>query len=99
MPTLTFHAPAHVARAIRAAAMKRGQRVAQFLLTSAEAAAAAESEPGPICDLEKLAIDGMAFAALRASQDRARALGLDKMTPAQIRATIKVSRRERRTKR
>lgn len=73
--------------------------MAQFLLASAEAAVAAESGPGPIRDPKKLAIDGMAFAALRASQDRARALGLDKMTPAQIRATIKVSRRERRTKR
>ena len=95
MPTLSFHAPAPVARAIRSAARKRGQKVSRFLLTSAEAAAAAEPVSGLARELEKLAIDSMALTALRHSQTRARELGLDKMTPAQIRAEIKASRRER----
>ena len=95
MPTLPFHAPAPVARASRAAAKKRGQKVSRFLLTSAETAAAAEPVSGLARELEKLAIDSMALTALHHSQVRARELGLDKMTPAQIRAEIKASRRER----
>ncbi len=95
MPTLSFHAPGPVARSIRAAAKKRGQKVSRFLLASAEAAAAAEPVSGLARELEKLAIDSMALTALHQSQARAKELGLDKMTPAQIRAEIKASRRER----
>lgn len=95
MPTLSFHAPAPVARAIRTAAKKRGQKVSRFLLASAEAAAAAEPVSGLARELEKLAIDSMAVTALQRSQARASELGLDKMTPTQIRAEIKASRRDR----
>ena len=96
MPTLSFHAPAPVARAIRAAAKKRGQKVSRFLLASAEAAAAGEPVFGLGRELEKLAIDSMALTALHRSQARAKELGLDKMTPARITAEIKAARRERR---
>lgn len=95
MPTLSFHAPAPVARAIRTAARKRGQKVSRFLLASAEAAAKAEPVSGLARELEKLAIDSMALTALHQSQARARELGLDRMTPAQIKAEIKASRRAR----
>jgi len=98
MPTLSFHAPAPVAKAIRTAAKKRGQKVSRFLLESAENAASAEPVSGLGRELEKLAIESMALTALHRSQARASDLGLDKMTPAQIRTEIKASRRERRSR-
>lgn len=97
MPTLSFHAPAPVARAIRAAAKKRGQKVSRFLLTSAETAAAAEPVSGLARELEKLAIDSMALTALHQVRTRAKETGLDNMTPREITAVIKRTRHERRT--
>ncbi|MCC6415215.1 MAG: hypothetical protein IT582_04840 [Opitutaceae bacterium] len=96
MPTLSFHAPAPVVRAIRAAAKKRGQKVSRFLLASAETAVTAEPVSGLARELEKLAIDSMALTALHRVQARAKETGLDKMTPREITALIKRSRRERR---
>jgi len=87
-----------VARAIRAAAKKRGQKVSRFLLASAESAAVADPISGLARELEKLAIDSMALTALHRSQTRAKELGLDEMTPAQIRKEIKASRREHRSR-
>jgi phage terminase Nu1 subunit (DNA packaging protein) len=95
MPTLSFHAPAPVARAIRAAAKQRGQKVSRFLLASAEAAVTTEPVSGLARELEKLAIDSMAQTALQRSQARAKELELDRMTPARIRAEIMAARRER----
>jgi hypothetical protein len=94
MPTLSFYAPAPAARAIRTAAKKRGLKVSQFLLASAKAAVTGESVSS---HTRTLAIGNRALAALRDSQERARSLGLDKMTPTQIRAIIKASHKARRT--
>jgi hypothetical protein len=87
-----------VAKIIRTAAKKRGQNVSRFLLTSAEAAASSEPVSGLARELEKFAIDSMAITALQRVQARAKETGFDKMTPREITALIKRSRRERRTK-
>lgn len=95
MATLSFHAPDSTDRKIRAAAKKQGVKVSRYLLTVAEQAA----EGGPVSglgrELEKLAIEGMALAALGRVRARAAATGADKLTPAQITATIKAARRAR----
>ena len=95
MATLSFHAPASTARRIRTAAKKHGVPVSRFLRETAERAAAGEPVSGLGRELEKLAIDAMAVAALSRIRDRAAATGLDKMTPAKISAVIKVTRRAR----
>jgi hypothetical protein len=95
MATLSFHAPSVTARRIRAAARKRGIPVSRFLRETAERAAAGEPVSGLGRELEKLAIDGMAIAALSRIRSRAADAGLDKMTPTQITAVIKATRRAR----
>lgn len=96
MATLSFHAPAATARKIRTAARKRGIPMSRFLRETAERAAEGEPVSGLGRELEKLAIDSMAIVALEHTRARARALGLDRMTPAAITAEIKAARRERR---
>lgn len=95
MATLSFHAPETTERKIRAAAKKQGVKVSRYLLTVAEQA----SEGGPVTglgrELEKLAIEGMALAAVGRIRARAAATGADKLTPAQITASIKAARRAR----
>jgi hypothetical protein len=95
MSTLSFHAPDAIDRKIRAAARKRGVNVSRYLLSVAEQA----TEAGPITglgrELEKLAIDGMALAAVSRIRARAAQTGADKATPAQITAAIKAARRAR----
>ena len=95
MATLSFHAPAGTARRIRSAARKRGVPVSRFLRESAERATAGEPLSGLGRELEKLAIDSMALAALARIRARAATTGLAKMTPAQITAVIKATRRAR----
>ncbi len=46
-------------------------------------------------ELEKLAIDGMALAAIGRIRARAATTGADKFTPAEITASIKAARRAR----
>ena len=46
-------------------------------------------------ELEKLAVDSMAIVALDRIRSRAAATGLGKMTPEQITAAIKATRRAR----
>ena len=57
------------------------------------------ADGGPVTglgrELEKLAIDGMALAALGRIRARAAATGADQLTPAQIKASIKAARRAR----
>ena len=96
MATLSFHAPAATARKIRTAARKRGLPMSRFLRETVERAADGEPVSGLGRELEKLAIDSMAVASLARTRARAKALGLDRMTPAQITAEIKAARRERR---
>ena len=95
MATLSFHAPALTERKIRSAARKRGIPVSRFLRETAELAAAGI----PSTDLgrarEKYAIDSMALVSFARTRERAKANGLDKMTPAQITAVIKATRRAR----
>ncbi len=95
MATLSFHAPVSTDRKIRAAAKKQGVKVSRYLLTVVEQAA----EVGPVTglgrELEKLAIEGMALAALGRIRARAAATGADQLTPAQITASIKAARRAR----
>ena len=92
MATLSFHAPAPVARKVRAAAKKRGVKVSRYLLSVAEQASDGAPVSGLGRELEKLAIDGMALAAAGRIRARAAVFGADKLTPAQIRAAIKASR-------
>jgi hypothetical protein len=95
MATLSFHAPESTDRKIRAAAKKQGVKVSRYLLTVAERAAEGEPVSGLGRELEKLAIDGMALAALGRIRARATTTGADKLTPAQITASIKAARRAR----
>ena len=96
MATLSFHAPTATARKIRTAARKRGIPMSRFLRETAERAADGEPVSGLGRELEKLAIDSMAIVALERTRAKAKALGLDQMTPAEITAEIKAARRERR---
>jgi len=93
MATLSFHAPAGTARKIRSAARKRGIPISRFLRETAERAAADEPLSGLGRELEKLAIDSMALVSLDRIRTRAAATGLEKMTPTQITAVIKATRR------
>jgi len=95
MATLSFHAPATIERKIRTAARKRGIPMTRFLRETAERAADGEPVSGLGRELEKLAIDSMAIASLARIRSRAKALGLDRMTPAAITAEIKATRRAR----
>jgi hypothetical protein len=96
MATLSFHAPSATARKIRAAARKRGIPMSRFLRETAERAAEGEPVSGLGHELEKLAIDSMAIVSLERIRAKAAASGLDKMTPKQITAVIKATRRARR---
>jgi hypothetical protein len=93
MATLSFHAPSNTDRKIRNAAKKQGLKVSRYLLNVA--AQAAEGEPASALgrELEKLAIDSMALAAVGRIRARAAATGADRMTPVQITAAIKAARR------
>ncbi len=95
MATLSFHAPDSTDRKIRVAAKKQGVKVSRYLLTVAEQALEGEPVTGLGRELEKLAIDGMALAALGRIRTRAATTGADKLTPAQITATIKAARSAR----
>jgi hypothetical protein len=95
MATLSFHAPTATARKIRTAARKRGLPMSRFLRETAERAAADEPVSGLGRELEKLAVDSMAIVALDRIRSRAAATGLGKMTPEQITAAIKATRRAR----
>lgn len=95
MATLSFHAPAATDRKIRAAAKKQGVNVSRYLLTVAEQAAESGPTTGLGRELEKLAIDGMALAAVGRIRERAAATGADKMSPARIKAAIKAARTAR----
>lgn len=95
MATLSFHAPASTDKKIRTAAKKQGLKVSRYLLTVAEQAAAGGPMTGLGRELEKLAIDGMALAALGRIRARAATSGADKLTLAQVTAAIKASRRAR----
>ncbi|HEY8837065.1 MAG TPA: hypothetical protein VIO16_05160 [Dehalococcoidia bacterium] len=97
MATLSFHAPSATARKIRSAARKRGLPMSRFLRETVERAAEGEPMSGLGRELEKLAIDSMALVSLERVRARAAASGLDKMTPKQITAVIKASRRARRS--
>lgn len=90
--TLSFYAPDSTARKIRAVAKKQGVKVSRYLRTVAEQAAEGEQVTGLGRELEKLAIDGMALAAVGRIRVRAAATGADKLTPAQITAAIKATR-------
>lgn len=96
MATLSFHAPAATARKIRNAARTRGLPMSRYLRETIERAADGEPVSGLGRELEKLAIDSMAITSLAKTRARAKALGLDRMTPAQIIAEIKATRRARR---
>jgi hypothetical protein len=96
MATLSFHASATTARKIRTAARKRGIPMSRFLRETAERAADGEPVSGLGRELEKLAIDSMALVSLERIRAKAKALGLDQMTPAEITAEIKAARRDRR---
>lgn len=74
MATLSFHASAVTARKIRSAARKRGIPMSRFLRETAERAAEGEPVSGLGRELEKLAIDGLAFAALARVRSRAAAV-------------------------
>jgi hypothetical protein len=95
MATLSFHAPGATDRKIRNAAKRQKLKVSRYLLNVA--AQAAENEPvsGLGRELEKLAIDGMALAALGRIRARAAAAGAGNMSPAKITAAIKTARRAR----
>jgi hypothetical protein len=95
MATLSFHAPATIERKIRIAARKRGIPISRFLRETVERAADGEPISGLGRELEKLAIDSMAIASLARIRSRAKTLGLDRMTPAEITAEIKATRRAR----
>ena len=95
MATLSFHASTATARKVRSAARKRGIPVSRFLREASEQAATADPVSGLGRELEKRAIDSMAIVALGRVRDRAKALGLDRLTPAQITAEIKATRRAR----
>lgn len=69
--------------------------MSRFLRETVERAADGEPVSGLGRELEKLAIDAMATAALSRIRTRAVASGLDKMTPAQVTAVIKSTRRTR----
>jgi hypothetical protein len=70
-------------------------KVSRYLLNIA--AQAVEGEPVSALgrELEKLAIDSMALAAVGRIRARAAATGAGRMTPAQITAAIKAARRAR----
>lgn len=95
MATLSFHAPAATDRKIRAAAKKQGMKVSRYLLDIASQATGREPPSALGRELEKLAIDGMALAAVGRVRTRAAATGADYMTPAQITAAVKAARRAR----
>lgn len=95
MATLSFHAPDSTDRKIRAAAKKEGVNVSRYLLTVAKQAAEGGPASGLGRELEKLAIDGMALAAVGRIRNRAVSTGADKLTSAQITASIKATRRAR----
>ena len=99
MATLSFHAPAVTARKIRSAARKQGIPMSRFLRQTVERAAEGEPVSGLGRELEKLAIDSMALVSLERTRAKAKALGLDRMAPAEITAEIKAARRERRERR
>ena len=69
--------------------------MSRFLRETAERAADGEPMSGLGRELEKLAIDSMAITSLARIRARAAATGMDKMTPAQITAVIKATRRAR----
>jgi len=81
MATLSFHAPAATARKVRTAAPKRGIPVSRFLRETAERAADGEPVSGLGREWEKLAIDSMAIVSLERIPAKAKATGLDRMTP------------------
>ena len=95
MATLSFHAPVTVDRKIRAAAKKQGMKVSRYLLNVAERAVEGEPVSGLGRELEKLALDGMALAAVGRIRTRAATTGADRMTTAQIRAAVKAARAAR----
>lgn len=95
MPTLSFHAPIATDRKIRNAAKRHKLKVSRYLLNVAERAAENEPVSGLGCELEKLAIDGMALAALGRIRARSVAAGADNMSPAKITAAIRAVRRAR----
>lgn len=98
MPTLSFHTPPAVAKNIRAAAKKQGMNVSRYLLTVAEQAASGAPSSGLGRELEKLAIDGMALAALGRIRERAASSGADAMSAAEVTAVVKAARAERRAR-
>jgi hypothetical protein len=69
--------------------------MSRFLRETAERAADGEPVSGLGRELEKLAIDSMAIASLARIRARAATTGLDRMTPKQITAVIKATRRAR----
>jgi hypothetical protein len=95
MATLSFHTPDATAKKIRAAARKRGVPVSRFLRETVERAAQDEPVTGLGRELEKLAIDALALAALGRIRARATAAGADKMTDTAITAVIKAARAAR----
>ncbi len=95
MPTLSFHAPTAASRQIRAAARRRKIPVSRFLLAAAEAAASGSPVTGLGRELERMAIEALATTSLTRVRARAKATGLDRLTPTQIIAEIKAARRDR----
>jgi hypothetical protein len=95
MATLSFHVPPATERKIRAAAKKREMTLSRYLLTVTEQAATGAPVSGFGRELEKLAIDGMAVAAVGRIRARTATTGADKMSPARITAAIKAARRAR----
>jgi phage shock protein A len=70
--------------------------MSRFLREAAEQAANGEPVSGLGRELEKLAIDSMAITSLARIRARAASSGLNKMSPRQITAVIKATRRARR---
>ena len=95
MATLSFHAPDAVERKIRAAARRRGVKVSRYLLSVSEQAAAGAPVSDLGRELEKLALDGMALAALARIRARVEAADDKQASPAKIRAAIKAARAAR----
>ncbi len=62
--------------------------MSRCLRETAERSAEGEPVSGLGREWEKLAIDGLAFAALARVRSRSTAMGLDKMTPRQIAAAL-----------
>ena len=95
MATLSFHAPSATDRKIRNAAKRQNLKVSRYLLNVASQAVENEPVSGLGRELEKLAIDGMALAAVGRIRARAAAAGADRMSPAKITVAIKAARRSR----